>query len=779
MSSSPLLPVPPAEPLAFMGPVTLDNCEREPIHIPGLIQPHGALLAFDPSGVLTHCSANAQTLLGPMLPALNEPLKGHQFSSCPGFHELIEQVRQAADGESIPCAVRLEPKGSSFDVIAHRTAQGLICEFERALHAAPKNLSFMLHRAIAQLKPQCSTDELLSIAVREVRRMTGFDRVMAYRFRHDDSGDVVAESADPTLKPYLGLRYPASDIPAQARRLYVINTVRLIADVRASAVPLLGLEGSAQARGEPLDMSYCVLRSVSSVHIEYLSNMGVGASMSVSIVIDNKLWGMLACHHMTPRQIPYNVRLACDVLAKNLAASVQGALAKAHAAQSDAAASLRSHLVEQVFHANDITLALLAEARALCESVGAHGAVVAEGARVQLYGDVPVSAGAALVQWLSSSDLPAEQLTQLDTFETLPPALRTQMGVWCSLLALPFRIETPCWLVLLRKEQVETVCWGGKPEKEMVSEPFGARLTPRSSFDLWRQTVSGKAVPWDTIDLESAQALFDELHLAAVTHEAGISRARNHLMALHNAELEARVRQRTAQLEAANQELKAFSYSVSHDLRSPLKTINGFSHLLERALGNEDGQKAKHYLSRIRAGTHQMGELIDGLLNLAQLSRETLQCTEVDLSAVAQRVVQSCQERDTQRQVHVQIAQGMRIMGDERLLSVVVENLLENAWKFTCRREVAHIEVGYRAGRAGERVFFVKDDGAGFDMAHVHKLFGTFERLHAAADFPGTGIGLATVKRVIERHAGRIWAQGKEGEGAAFYFALPDAGICT
>lgn len=742
------------EPVKPVKPVTLDNCDHEPIHIPGLIQPHGVLLAFDLNGVLTYCSANAQALLGPVVPALNECLGSHHFAGYTGLHELIKEVREATDVEVIPHALTIVRDSASFDVIAHRTERGLICEFEQTLFAAPAtdNFSFMVHCAIARLKHPRNVEELLSIAVGEVRRMTGFDRVMAYRFRQDDSGEVVAESADPALKPYIGMRYPASDIPAQARRLYVINTLRLIADVRARPVPVVGLQGAS----EPLDMSYCALRSVSPVHIEYLSNMGVGASMSVSIVIGNKLWGMLTCHHMKPRHVPYQARLACDVLAQILASSVQGAISRAHAMRTDASASLRSRVAEKVLHADDITLALSAEAAALCESVGAHGAVVADGDRVLVYGGVSMSAGAALLHWLNGSGLPPDRMVHLDTLETLPPALRAQMDVWCGLLALPFGIESPCWVVLLRKEQIETISWGGKPEKELVTGPLGPRLTPRGSFDLWRETVSGKAVPWDAIDLESAQKLFDELHLADATHA---------------------FRRRTAQLEAANLEMQAFSYSVSHDLRSPLNTIKGYSDLLARALGNQAGDKEKHYLSRIRAGTRQMGELIDGLLTLAQLSRGALQWSEVDLSAIARRVAQGYKERDAERQVQVQIAEGMRAMGDARLLSVVIENLVGNAWKFTSKRQLAHIEIGLQKGTTGESVFFVKDDGAGFDMAYAEKLFSTFERLHSPSDFPGTGIGLATVKRVIEQHAGRIWALGKENEGATFYFTLHEGDV--
>lgn len=239
-----------------------------------------------------------------------------------------------------------------------------------------------------------------------------------------------------------------------------------------------------------------------------------------------------------------------------------------------------------------------------------------------------------------------------------------------------------------------------------------------------------------------------------------------------NSELEERVRQRTNQLEAANRELEAFSYSVSHDLRSPLKSIDGFSHLLERLIADQLGDKATHYLNRIRAGVLRMGELIDGLLSLAQLSRDKLRFSEVDLTAMARRIEQECREQDPDRQAHISIQNEMRVTGDRRQLLAVMQNLMGNAWKFTSKRELAHIEIGCRTGVDHDAVYFVKDNGAGFDMAYAEKLFGTFERLHSPSDFPGSGIGLATVKRVIERHGGRVWAEGKEREGAIFFFSL-------
>ncbi|MBK5207378.1 MAG: PAS domain S-box protein [Polaromonas sp.] len=239
-----------------------------------------------------------------------------------------------------------------------------------------------------------------------------------------------------------------------------------------------------------------------------------------------------------------------------------------------------------------------------------------------------------------------------------------------------------------------------------------------------------------------------------------------------NAGLEERVRQRTTQLQAANQDLESFSYSVSHDLRTPLSTIAGFSQLLAKVDGNNFSEKGKHYLNRICAGAKQMGELIEGLLTLAQLNREQIKLENVDLSAISKQVEQACREREPERQVQVHIQEGLHAHGDPRLLSAVLQNLLGNAWKFTAKQVLARIDVGSELGADGDTIFFVKDNGAGFDMAFADKLFGTFQRLHSHEDFSGTGVGLATVKRIVERHEGRVWAESKLNEGATFYFTL-------
>jgi hypothetical protein len=237
--------------------------------------------------------------------------------------------------------------------------------------------------------------------------------------------------------------------------------------------------------------------------------------------------------------------------------------------------------------------------------------------------------------------------------------------------------------------------------------------------------------------------------------------------------LEQRVKERTVQLEAANKEMEAFSYSVSHDLRSPLRSIDGFSRVLVEDYHDKLDEDGKHYLSRIQMGAQRMGRLIDDLLKLSKTSRSELTISECDLSALCSRVVGDLASNNPERRVKVFIQPGLLVQADHHLMQVVLENLLGNAWKYTSKCKAPSINVGEVASLDGERTFFIRDNGAGFDMAFAHKLFNAFQRLHATSEFEGTGIGLAISRRIILRHGGRIWAEAEPGEGATFFFALP------
>jgi light-regulated signal transduction histidine kinase (bacteriophytochrome) len=236
-------------------------------------------------------------------------------------------------------------------------------------------------------------------------------------------------------------------------------------------------------------------------------------------------------------------------------------------------------------------------------------------------------------------------------------------------------------------------------------------------------------------------------------------------------ELEKRVQERTAQLVAANKELESFSYSVSHDLRAPLRSIDGFSLALEEDLGDHLTAQAKNYIQRVRAATQRMGMLIDDLLNLSRVTRAEMRKERVDLSGMAKTVASELVRADEERSVEWVIHDGMEAYGDSRLLRIVLDNLLGNAWKYTSKHDHARIEFSQERHNGGY-AFYVKDDGAGFDPAYTQRLFGAFQRLHGITEFSGTGIGLATVHRIIHRHGGEVWADGAVEKGATFYFTI-------
>lgn len=515
-------------------PIGLANCDQEPIHIPGRIQSHGVLLAFDAAGRLRWRSANATQLLGTAAPALGQPLVETCFATDIAMHGLVQECLAAQPDGSQPVAIEVQLGGRRFELIGHCLDGLLVLELELLTADAAALLAddaFKGHRALVRLKRQRTLDDLLAVAVEEVRALTGFDRVMAYRFRYDDSGDVVAEARDDALEPLVGRRYPASDIPVQARRLYLLNTLRTIVDVGSVAVPI----EASEAGGPPLDLSHSVLRSVSPVHIEYLANMGVAASMSISIVVQGRLWGMLACHHMRSRHVPYRVRSACDVLAHVLAADVQTALARASAQRIAAAAGIRARTIEAMLHAEDGTLALLREADGLTGMFEAHGLVLAERGRVLAAVGLPAEAARELLPWLAAQTTDSTGMLTRDSQDGMPSALREALGIWCGLLALRFSDAADGWLVLLRKEQVETIAWGGRPEKAYGHGPLGPRLTPRGSFDVWKETVRGRCVPWNETDLEIARPLLSELARASAARGADLDRARSHLLTLLSA----------------------------------------------------------------------------------------------------------------------------------------------------------------------------------------------------------------------------------------------------
>jgi light-regulated signal transduction histidine kinase (bacteriophytochrome) len=719
-------------------PVNLDNCDREPIHTPGQIQPHGALLAFDAAGLLMGWSANVPTLLR-FAPATGMPLGALPLQE-PVLATLRECVAALGDddGQVPPIAVETVVGGQEFDLVAHGHQHRVIAEFERREQSADEVAAFALkaHRAIDRLKRQKSIDALLQMAVAEVRAITGFDRVMAYRFRHDDSGEVVAEARLETLSPLLNMRYPASDIPAQARRLYTINTLRLIGDVSYAPVPLVQRPVAA---GEPplLDMSHGILRSVSPIHVEYLQNMGVSASMSISLVVAGRLWGMFACHHYNgPHRVPYSVRMACDVLAQVLSATVQTLDAREHAQRAEAAAIVRTRLFETLMHEDDVLRALARHEAELRQSLGAQALVITQQGKLLLFGDITPAQAGAIAHSLPTVEERSD-LLQRAGLDDWPEEARGQIGKWVGLLGL--RIDPPIdgWLVGLRAEQIETVRWAGKPEKELKVGPLGPRLTPRGSFEEWRETVRGTAVPWDESHLAIARQLLNEMHRVANTHHAEVERARTQLLAM-----------------------------LGHDLRDPLQSITMAAKVIEKGGGGgtegQDGRDQK-LSRRIQASSTRMQRLISQVLDMSRLESGLglgMHLNPIDVGSVIEELVDESRTAYPGAVYELDVPIGLIVNADTDRIAQVVSNLVSNARHHGQPGEPIRIRLlrAMDESDGQHAIIQVANIGPPIEEALISHLFSPFKRQAVVnqRNRTGMGLGLHIAHKIVDGHGGTL-----------------------
>lgn len=497
-------------------PVDLDNCAREPIHVPGSIQPRGVLLAVtEPDLVVAHVSENVGDLLGPPVDAV----LGRSLARAVGA-DAEAAVRQHVatwgnlrDRNPLQLTVPTPDGDLEVDAVLHRLASGdstlLVVELEPA--TGPRPFSFpntyqAVRGAVERLNRAHGLDELYDITAREVRALTGFDRVMVYRFDAEYNGEVVAEARREDLNAFLGLHYPASDIPPQARALYEKNWLRLISDVAYTPARLVpGLDGPT---GLPLDLTHAVLRSVSPMHCEYLGNMGVAASMSISLLRDGRLWGLIACHHYAgPHVPPYGVRAAAEFLGSTLSLRLVARVEEDEHRERLTASDALGRLLETARDEDRPLAQALLDGPGLLGLVPADGAVAQVDGAVQTAGVVPVGLP-ALLTWVAEQ---ADDVVVRAALGDEEPALAAQVPDVAGVLAL--RLPDGQSVVWVRREQVHHVDWGGDPHNKAIARREGdtVRLSPRLSFDLWRETVRGRSAPWDAHHVEAATELRSRL----------------------------------------------------------------------------------------------------------------------------------------------------------------------------------------------------------------------------------------------------------------------------
>ncbi len=494
MASAPL-------PMPAFGQADLSNCEREQIHLAGSIQPHGALLVVrEPDHIIIQTSANAGQFLGIDTKLIGLPLAELD----PGLISSIQRYTHDTL-RAIPAAVRCQigAKAEQYDCLLHRPPEGgLVLELERAAPPVDlsRNVETSLRRIIGALTLRTLCDETAAI----MRELTGYDRVMVYRFDDQGHGEVFSEIREPHLEAFLGNRYPASDIPQMARRLYERNRVRVLADVHYAPVPLEP-RLSPLSKG-PIDMSLCFLRSMSPIHIQYLKNMGVCATLVVSLVVGGRLWGLIACHHYKPRFVHFEVRSVCELLAEAVSTRV-AALESFVEAQSEIfVRRLEQRMVEAISREGDWKGALFDRAQSMLQPLNATGAALIYEGEILTAGEVPGTQEIRDVGiWLDrqqKSNVFATNSLGLDEpkFEQLIP-------VASGCVAAPISSSPGDYLLWFRPERVRTVTWGGDPQKPVLVGNDPMQLSPRLSFAQWHQVVEGTCEPWSPPDLAAARLI--------------------------------------------------------------------------------------------------------------------------------------------------------------------------------------------------------------------------------------------------------------------------------
>ncbi|WP_157217541.1 ATP-binding protein [Flavisphingomonas formosensis] len=732
----------------------LDDCAREPIHVPGSIQPQGCLFVLSPDTLTIEQAAIGPTSgLGEAAHYLGSPVQ-HVLPR--GFERVVAQLVSGISRDGQSYLGRIARAGGSLHAFAHHAPDALILELEEA--PAEDSETFgdvypFMRTFLDAFQETDSIETLGAIAAREVCRITGFDRALVYRFDKDMNGTVIAEHRNDVLPSYLDLRFPASDIPAQARELYRLNRLRLIADAHYQPVPIV--PAINPRTGRPIDLSHATLRSVSPVHLEYMRNMGTGASMSVSLLREGALWGLLSCHNQAPRRVPHQVRNACDFVGKILSLQIAAREQTALAERRIALRAVQGRLLASMATEDHFVDGLMARPQDLLDLTHSQGAAVIFGERCRLTGETPgEEAVRAIVSWLEERAI--DDLFATESLAQHIPGAEAFKDQASGLVAVPISQIHASYVLWFRPEAVRTVGWGGSPVKPMDSAPAGARIHPRKSFEVWKETVRLRALPWDEAEIDAASLL-----RGAIVD-----------IVLRRAEEMAELND---QLVRSNRELEAFSYSVSHDLRAPFRHIVGYAQLLKQNEGEALSERANRYIDTIIESALSAGTLVDDLLNFSQMGRSSLHPLRIDMNGLVDEVRQRLAMHIGDREIEWKIGALPPVVADPTMMRLVIQNLLDNAIKFSRHRAHAVIEVGSQPGN-GETVYFVRDNGTGFDMAYVGKLFGVFQRLHRVEEFEGTGIGLANVKRIVEqRHGGRVWAEGKVDQGATIFFALPNA----
>ncbi|OLY90641.1 Bacteriophytochrome (light-regulated signal transduction histidine kinase) [Cnuella takakiae] len=747
--------------VSIQGKVTLTNCESEPIHIPGAIQPHGVLIALDEQGSILFCSANCHK-------AFDKDPKAILKQKLSDLDPSLEAQISAIINQDRWPATPFEYHGNNepWTVLVHQSGDLFIVELEaRAGNAAPLDLFDQTHEFVRVIERSRSLRDLCQRIAEQTRRLSGYDRVMIYKFDRDYNGQVFAESRKETVEPFLDLHYPHTDIPAQARELYLRNPMRMIADVNYEMVPLLTTEDCGHTT---LDLGEASLRSVSPIHIQYLKNMGVGATLTVSLITEGKLWGLITCHHYSAKILDIRTRNAVLLQGHFLTSQIK---VREVAEEYEVHRVVEAHL-QQLLHVipQDGDFHIKFESfSSLLGVANASGAAILHNGKVYTRGLVPSNDKIQqLFNWLASTvkGMVFSTTHLVEHYLEGDKLSKFAAGIIYHKLGNPKR-DAVIWF---REEMEQTINWAGDPN-DAVKKVKEHQLTPRSSFAIFKEQVRYYCRDWKISELNAAtrfaSALQNQFHLEYLLLE------------------EAQQRLLNEKLTKANKELANINWITSHDLKEPLRKILIFTSKVMMEEGKQLSDTIINSLNRIEKSALRMQMLVNDITTYTFADDKQHTLVTTDLNTILAEVIAVFEEEMDHLGIRVVADPLPHVRAMPFQMRQLFNNLIGNAIKFAQKGKPLVITIQTEEITASSvtpamltqgkvyHLIEISDNGIGFDSKYSDKLFDIFYRLHDQQSYSGTGMGLAICKRIVENHDGAIIADGQTGVGASFQIFLP------
>ncbi len=739
-------------------------CDREEIHLLGHIQSHGILIAIKELELeIVQISENTIDFFNvPASSFLNQPLRTlfpqSQIDILIPFlsHKDLEIFNPTK------LTVQIQEKVYSFQGIMHRSNGLLILELEplSADSDSHQGFYYLAKSAAAIIRRAENFAEMSSLLTQEVRKITKLDRVMMYRFEPDDSGVVIAESKKEDAASFLGLHFPAADVPVLARELYYKSWLRQIVDVNSQPVPIIPINNPLTQ--EPIDLSFSTLRSVSPIHIRYLQKMGVSASFSISLINDGKLWGLIACHHLSPRYIDYEIRKTCEFLGQIMSIEIvhrhEQDIKKAQEKIKIVQAKLKRNILESD---QAIDQSFSQDTESLLDLVNAQGVIVCLSDHVSEIGQCPPSVFISpLISWLKNKSQDVFHTNCLS--QTYSEAIAVK-DVASGILAISISLNHfSHHIIWFRGEVIQTVDWAGDPSKLGLDLEDDLDLSPQRSFELWKETVKAKSLDWEEVEIEAALELRGTLMLAALEFS------------------QQALKQEAERSEVANQAKSSFLARMSHELRTPLNAILGCTQLMH------DDSSLTHdleeYVHIISHSSEHLLNLINDVLEMSKIEagKIILEETSFNFYLFLNNLEEMLQIRAKDKKlklifaIHPDLPQYIK--SDERKIRQILLNLLGNAVKFTDKGYVALRVSLLKAEPISSKVvihFEIEDTGRGIAPEETDKLFKAFVQTDSGkANQTGTGLGLVISQQFAHFMGSHIIVSSALDRGTIFQFDI-------